>query len=101
MKRCEVCGRPIYPWEKGWGYARGYALMVGQLTQMHEKCEARYNTMYDNIVDSVKKWYKVYRADGRIEYNCEHHIGHGNHIHGCDGCCDRDDFPGKEEMENE
>jgi hypothetical protein len=29
----------------------------------------------------------------RGEYTCLHGIGHGNHIHGCDGCCQRDDFP--------
>jgi hypothetical protein len=29
----------------------------------------------------------------RGEYQCPHDVGHGNHIHGCDGCCDRDDFP--------
>jgi len=29
----------------------------------------------------------------RGEYQCPHGVGHGNHTHGCDGCCDRDDFP--------
>jgi len=29
----------------------------------------------------------------RGEYQCPHGIGHGNHIHGCDGCCQRPDFP--------
>lgn len=29
----------------------------------------------------------------RGEYNCPHGVGHGNHDHGCDGCCGRDDFP--------
>lgn len=29
----------------------------------------------------------------RGEYNCPHGVGHGNHTHGCDGCCSRDDFP--------
>jgi len=29
----------------------------------------------------------------RGEYSCPHGVGHGNHIHGCDGCCQRDDFP--------
>ena len=34
-----------------------------------------------------------YRDDGRIEWYCEHGIGHtvwspdNNYIHGCDGCC--------------
>ncbi len=33
------------------------------------------------------------RIDGRIEWICEHGVGHtiyspnGNYIHGCDGCC--------------
>lgn len=36
-----------------------------------------------------------YRADGRIEWVCEHGVGHtiyspnGDYIHGCDGCCSR------------
>jgi hypothetical protein len=29
----------------------------------------------------------------RGEYSCPHGIGHGNHIHSCDGCCFRDDYP--------
>lgn len=29
----------------------------------------------------------------RGEYTCPHGVGHGNHIHGCDGCCARADFP--------
>lgn len=39
------------------------------------------------------KWYKIIREDGRIEYNCEHGVGHGEHVHGCDGCCAREDYP--------
>lgn len=39
------------------------------------------------------KWEKIKRADGRIEYVCEHGVGHGEHIHGCDGCCSREDYP--------
>ena len=39
------------------------------------------------------EWIKVRRMDGRIEYNCEHGVGHGVHNHGCDGCCSRDDYP--------
>jgi hypothetical protein len=31
--------------------------------------------------------------DYRGEYTCPHRVGHGNHVHGCDGCCRRDDFP--------
>lgn len=29
----------------------------------------------------------------RGEYQCPHGVGHGRHVHGCDGCCKRDDFP--------
>lgn len=53
------------------------------------------------------KWEKNVRSSGLIEWVCEHGVGHpdiasvkemGNDcwgIHGCDGCCHRDDFPGK------
>ena len=40
-----------------------------------------------------KKWQKVIRMDGRIEYICSHGVGHGDHIHGCDGCCSKKDYP--------
>ena len=40
-----------------------------------------------------KKWQKVIRQDGRIEYICSHGVGHGDHIHGCDGCCSKKDYP--------
>jgi len=45
--------------------------------------------------DIPMKWYKIIREDGRIEYTCEHGVGHGNHVHGCCGysCCMRKDFP--------
>lgn len=40
-------------------------------------------------------WTTIRRADGRIEYVCEHGVGHGDHVHGCCGysCCMRKDFP--------
>lgn len=51
------------------------------------------------------KWTKHYREDRSIiEWVCEHGVGHPDlntlpandpGIHGCDGCCSRDDFPGK------
>lgn len=52
------------------------------------------------------KWTKTTRASGLIEWICEHGVGHPDDrsvmkmgeywgIHGCDGCCSRDDFPGK------
>lgn len=41
------------------------------------------------------KWYKNVREDGRIEYVCEHGVGHSNEVHGCCGysCCRRKDYP--------
>lgn len=41
------------------------------------------------------QWIPSPRAGGRMEWECEHGIGHGNHVHGCDGCCSRDDYPGR------
>ena len=69
------------------------------------------------------EWTKNIRETGLIEWICEHGIGHPDEdsaerianiykewkdgscskedaisawrIHGCDGCCGRDDFPGK------
>ena len=38
------------------------------------------------------------RSRYRGEYVCEHGIGHGNHIHGCDGCCQRADYPLKAQL---
>jgi len=51
-------------------------------------------------IESIAKKYNrpisefQYRADGRIEWLCEHGIGHtvwypsySDGIHGCDGCC--------------
>lgn len=45
--------------------------------------------------DIPMKWTKITREDGRIEYVCEHGVGHGNHVHGCDSCCRRKDYPGR------
>ena len=60
------------------------------------------------------KWEKTIRGSGLVEWVCEHGVGHPDirsaekiakkygHdtdtwlIHGCDGCCSRKDFPGKE-----
>ncbi len=56
------------------------------------------------------EWKRITRAVGLIEHLCEHGVGHpdeagvkelakngmkGFGIHGCDGCCKRDDFPGR------
>lgn len=40
------------------------------------------------------KWIMAPRYDGRMEWNCEHGVGHGNHVHGCDRCCSLPDYPG-------
>jgi hypothetical protein len=47
--------------------------------------------------NKLMKWTETQRSDGRIEYICEHGVGHGNHIHGCcvSNCCSRDDYPGR------
>ncbi len=45
-------------------------------------------------------WEPCPRADGRMEYMCPHGIGHGNHTHGCDGCCQRNDYPGPKEKDD-
>ncbi len=42
----------------------------------------------------VKNEDLLWRADGRLEYICEHNCGHTiyspreDFIHGCDGCCE-------------
>ena len=47
------------------------------------------------------KWKESKRANGRMEWLCEHGVGHGNHIHGCDGCCSDPSFPGKDYIEGD
>lgn len=56
--------------------------------------------LYEKEETDEPFWDKNLRADGRIEWDCPHGIGHGNHPHGCDGCCDRDDYPGKTKEAN-
>lgn len=48
------------------------------------------------------KWIANHRLGGRIEFICEHGVGHypqwykdGDGIHGCDGCCRDPSFPGR------
>jgi len=41
----------------------------------------------------IKKWGWPYI--GRGELACEHFIGHGPQIHGCDGCCNRKEYKKK------
>ena len=65
------------------------------------------------MLKTIMEWKNNLRADGRIEYICEHGVGHPDVreemydediwekikgyvcIHGCDGCCERHDFPGR------
>lgn len=61
------------------------------------------------------KWKKIKRGSDLVEYECEHGVGHPDGtsiylmnergpegargtwgVHGCDGCCRRDDFPGRQ-----
>ncbi|MFW6046329.1 MAG: hypothetical protein ACOCP4_00800 [Candidatus Woesearchaeota archaeon] len=54
---------------------------------------------FDNKIYAVAKEYNVdvnelqWRNDRRVEWVCEHGVGHtlwslhGDYIHGCDGCC--------------
>jgi hypothetical protein len=58
----------------------------------------------------LPKWITIRRETGLVEHVCEHNVGHPNAgsilwmqestgqdgwgIHGCDGCCQHDDFPG-------
>ncbi len=59
---------------------------------------------YSKLLKSLAKLYKVdandliVRVDGRVEWICEHGVGHpvysprqseADFIHGCDGCCSR------------
>lgn len=44
----------------------------------------------DEIPERVPFWIK---PEPWGEYYCPHGVGHGNHVHGCDGCCARTDFP--------
>lgn len=63
---------------------------------------------WDQIFKKEKPtaWTKIIRETGLVEYVCEHGVGHpdpesakkmgeGWGVHGCDGCCSRDDFPGE------
>ena len=53
-------------------------------------------------IESIAKRFKrpekefLRREDGRIEWVCEHGVGHtvwyprnSNNVHGCDGCCNK------------
>ena len=61
-------------------------------------------------------WKKIIRETGLIEYVCHHGVGHPDYssaekiakkydhdtetwlVHGCCGCCNKKDFPGKEKV---
>jgi hypothetical protein len=71
---------------------------------MHDKCRMKLQSLIGcacigDDIEAVAKcdqfWTEYPREDGRNEWKCEHGVGHGNHIHGCDGCCSRGDFPGR------
>lgn len=65
------------------------------------------------------KWTKLRRSSGLLEHVCEHGVGHPDYesakevakhyghdigawlIHGCDGCCKRNDFPDKLKYERQ
>lgn len=58
----------------------------------------------------MSQWSTIRRETGLVEHVCAHGVGHPNAgsilwmqeetgheswgIHGCDGCCTREDFPG-------
>lgn len=69
---CHVCGEGVG------GHNRGKCLNVegGKWTEPPE---------------FVEPFWKKSSYQG--EYSCPHGIGHGNHVHSCDGCCGRPDFP--------
>ena len=39
-----------------------------------------------------------WRNLGRNEIECPHGVGHGQHIHGCDGCCGDESYEGAFKM---
>lgn len=43
-----------------------------------------------NNMKSKKKWHWPPARFG--ELYCRHRVGHGLHIHGCDGCCNSVEF---------
>lgn len=51
--------------------------------------------MGKDVEEGKMEWEPCPRADGRMEWLCECGIGHGNHVHGCCGCCSRGDYPGR------
>lgn len=51
--------------------------------------------------DLLATWdwpYQRINSNGAKEYSCPHGVGHGG-IHGCDGCCRAENFPGRKKWE--
>ena len=74
--------------------------MVNKTRQIHKNSAQIHSPLYrlgtSNTSGSgelTSLWIKSIRADGRVEFLCRHGVGHGNHIHGCDGCCFKKSYP--------
>jgi hypothetical protein len=39
-----------------------------------------------------EKYHECDYVDYRQELYCPHGIGHGHHVHGCDGCCSKKEW---------
>ena len=44
---------------------------------------------YDNILEN---WDWPLNRVYKLEYSCPHGIGHGEAVHGCDGCCGHESY---------
>lgn len=73
-----------YPRKKGFWTLIEESLKESNQSYNIEEIAEKYNLIPKDLVT---------RMDGRIEWICEHGVGHtiysptGNYIHGCDGCC--------------
>lgn len=59
---------------------------------MNGTAQERFLKLNPDVSPKELNW----RSDGRLEWVCEHGVGHtvyapagSDFIHGCDGCCDR------------
>ena len=57
-----------------------------------ELVQEKFEEIFDVQYIWPDRWELHIRIDGRIEYDCEHGVGHGG-VHGCDGCCRKDSYP--------
>ena len=94
--------------KSGIGYMNGTKMGESMKSETREKVEGHIQKSKDDWWDCLfcEKQHKgfpyecpnkIYRADGRIEHQCEHGVGHTVFIppnrddswwvHGCDGCC--------------